>query len=607
MHPFIISIFIFVIALPCATFILFRILGRIAFQDLILLSSTIGPLFVTYSVFVLGYTGLLSRHNLLLISVVIFVIPLLTRDVRSIILSTFRVRVRVFHKNIKNLINNLSTLDAFMFSLVISLIILTIPSAFTLPPVLRDPYAVWLFYGKKIAETSIIPLFYGNAPDISWSGNYPPMISFMAAYYFILLNRVDPTFNHISWFYSVLLLLSTYYLAKEIGIGRSPIIAVFMLTTSSLFTLSLVNYGYTTVVWSFYITVSIYYIVRFMNTKNPLLALLLGIGLGAGLLTTYLSLFFVTSILFTSVLIKIFRSNGILNLKHLFFGLNIGILILVPWLVRNVALLGNPIYPWFYNIFSSSKGIDPEVMKLIPQPKYDVRSLLIDNTFHGLANEDIGYAILMYGLAASIYYSFRNKHSTVTYVSVLTLTFFVTLLLSMVIHYGYERYLLMVAPLFSTLAGKLVSTIFSTGRVNFKILTVYSLIVFSLPSYGYTISLIDGVSPGDIQALSIIQRYLDAYASSNSTILTNEIAPFFIDQKVINMYNLPELFRYKTLNILFEILKNHNIDYVLINITIDSNTFERIFNDLTILANKGVMRKLIELYPYTLYEVQNNE
>jgi hypothetical protein len=498
-------------------------------------------------------------------------------------------------------------LDAFMLSLVISLIILTIPSAFTLPPVLRDPYAVWLFYGKKIAETSIIPLFYGNAPDISWSGNYPPMISFMAAYYFILLNRVDPTFNHISWFYSVLLLLSTYYLAKEIGIGRSPIIAVFMLTTSSLFTLSLVNYGYTTVVWAFYITVSIYYFVRFMNTKNPRLALLFGIGLGAGLLTTYLSLFFVTSILFTSVLIKIFKSNGILNLKHLFFGLNIGILILVPWLVRNVALLGNPIYPWFYNIFSSSKGIDPEVMKLIPQPKYDVRSLLIDNTFHGLANEDIGYAILMYGLAASIYYSFRNKHSTVTYVSVLTLTFFVTLLLNMVINYGYERYLLMVAPLFSTLAGKLISTIFSTGRVNFKILTVYSLIVFSLPSYGYTISLIDGVSPGDTQALSIIQRYLDAYASSNSTILTNEIALFFIDQKVINMYNLPELFRYKTLNFLFEILKHHNIDYVLINITIDRNIFERIFNDLTILANKGIMRKLIELYPYTLYEVQNNE
>jgi hypothetical protein len=170
MHPFIISIFIFVIALPCATFILFRILGRIAFQDLVLLSSTIGPLFVTYSVFVLGYTGLLSRHNLLLISVAIFVIPLLTRDVRSIILSTFRVRVRVFHKNIKNHVNNLSTLDAFMLSLVISLIILTIPSAFTLPPVLRDPYAVWLFYGKKIAETSIIPLFMVMLPIFPGAG-----------------------------------------------------------------------------------------------------------------------------------------------------------------------------------------------------------------------------------------------------------------------------------------------------------------------------------------------------------------------------------------------------------------------------------------------------
>jgi asparagine N-glycosylation enzyme membrane subunit Stt3 len=67
------------------------------------------------------------------------------------------------------------------------------------------------------------------------------MISFMAAYYFILLNRVDPTFNRISWLFSVLLLLATYLLAKEIGLNRGSIIAAFMLTTSSLFTLSLVR------------------------------------------------------------------------------------------------------------------------------------------------------------------------------------------------------------------------------------------------------------------------------------------------------------------------------------------------------------------------------
>jgi hypothetical protein len=601
LHPFIISIIIFIIGSPLAILILLRTIGRITFQDFILLSSTIGPLFVTYSIFILGYAGLLSRHTLLLISVIMFIIPLLSKDVRSVVVSAFRIKPRNFYQNFKNFVNNLTTLEAFMFSLMVALIVLTIPSAFLLPPVLRDPYAVWLFYGKKIAETSTIPLFYGNAPDISWSGNYPPMISFMAAYYFILLNRIDPTFNHIAWLFSVLLLLATYFLAREIGLGRSSIIAAFMLTTSSLFTLSLVNYGHTTVVWAFYVPVSIYYLVKLMITKNPRIALLAGLGLGAALLTTYLSLFLVVSILLAYVLIKIFHKKLSLSLKHLFLCLSIGLLILLPWLIRNAILLGNPTYPWFYNIISS-KGIDIEVMKLVPQPKYDLMSLLIDNTFQGLANEDIGYAILTYGLASSIYYSLRNK-GLVAYISVLTLTFFIVLLLSMVIYYGYERYLLMVLPLFSISAAKLISSIFSSNNLSLRILVALSLIILALPSYSYTIYLVNGAPPGETQALIIIQRYMESYVLSNSTVLTNEIQLFFIDQKVIHMYNMPELFRYKTLDDLVNILKNYHVDYVLINTSIDPNVFEKIFNDLSILANKGILHKLIELDPYILYKV----
>lgn len=599
-HPFIISIIVFIIGSPLAILILLRTIGRITFQDFILLSSTIGPLFVTYSIFILGYAGLLHRHTLFLISVIMFITPLLSKDVRSVVISAFRIKPRNFYQNFKNFINNLTTLEAFMFSLMVTLIVLTIPSAFLSPPVLRDPYAVWLFYGKKIAETSTIPLFYGNAFDISWSGNYPPMISFMAAYYFILLNRIDPTFNHVAWLFSVLLLLATYFLAREIGLGRSSIIAAFMLTTSSLFTLSLVNYGYTSVVWAFYVTVSIYYLVKLMITKNPCIALLAGLGLGAALLTTYLSLFLVVSLLLAYVLIKIFHKKLSLSLRHLFLCLSIGLLILLPWLIRNAILLGNPVYPWFYNIISS-KGIDLEVMKLVPQPKYDLMSLLIDNTFQGLANEDIGYAILTYGLASSIYYSLRNK-GVVTYIGVLTLTFFIALLLSMVIYYGFERYLLMVSPLFSISAAKLISSIFSSNNLSLRILVVLSLIILALPSYSYTISLVNGVPPGETQALTIIQRYMDSYVPSNSTVLTNEIQLFFIDQKVINMYNIPELFRYKTLDELINILKNYHVDYILINTSIDPNVFEKIFNDLSILANKGILHKLIELHPYILYK-----
>mgnify|MGYP000011008853 CR=1 FL=1 len=606
MHSFIISIFVLTFGIPLAILILLRTMGRATLQDVILLSSVIGPTVITYFIFILGYSGLLSRHTLLLISLAALLAPLLSKGVRSVIASALRIRLRVFYKNLKDFTRNLTTLEASMLSLTITLVIFTAPSALLLPPVLRDPYAVWLFYGKKIAETSTIPLFYGNDPGISWSGNYPPMISFMAAYYFILLNRVDPTFNHISWLFSVLLLLATYLLAKEMGLNRGSIIAAFMLTTSSLFTLSLVNYGYVTVVWAYYITVSVYYLVKLVVINNARLALLFGLGLGAAMLTTYTSFFLIVAIILTSTLIRFYysyqRKGSQLSLKHILLGLSIGLLILTPWLIRNIILLGNPVYPWFHNVLGG-RGLDPEVMSLIPRPRYNLKLLLIDNTFQG---GDIGYPILVYGLTA-IYYLLRNKNTIVTYVSTLALILFILLLSSMVIYCGFEHYLLVIAPLFSVLAGELVRNIFSSNDSSLKVLIVLTLIILSLPSYGYAMSLAKGVAPGETQALSIIQRYMKIHATSNSTVLTNEIQFYFIDQKIIHMYNVRDLFHYKTSADLVRILKRYHIDYVLINTSIDPEVFERVFNDLSILAEEGMLRKLVELHPYTLYKVENYE
>jgi hypothetical protein len=58
---------------------------------------------------------------------------------------------------------------------------------------------------------------------------------------------------------------------------------------------------------------------------------------------------------------------------------------------------------------------------------------------------------------------------------------------------------------------------------------------------------------------------------------------------------------------LVRILKRYHIDYVLINTSIDPEVFERVFNDLSILAEEGMLRKLVELHPYTLYKVENYE
>jgi hypothetical protein len=41
----------------------------------------------------------------------------------------------------------------------------------------------------------------------------------------------------------------------------------------------------------------------------------------------------------------------------------IALVLALPWYIRNIVLTGNPVYAFFYNIFKSSKRVNPEVMK----------------------------------------------------------------------------------------------------------------------------------------------------------------------------------------------------------------------------------------------------
>jgi len=292
---------------------------------------------------------------------------------------------------LKTNLGKMKPIEAFPLGLILSILVMTSYSAFTLSPVLRDPYAVWLFYGKKIMETRTIPLFYGNALDISWSGNYPPLNSFLAGYYFIILGQaVTQAFTHISWLYGALVLLVTYLLAKELGLGKVALMSTSFLTTSSLFTLELINYGYVTIAWSFYTITTCLFLVKLLRERNMSASFSFGLSLGAALLSTYLSFIFLVSLLTLLIAKAIIKKPSRQKLllersKPLIVGFAIAFALITPWLIRNYVLLQNPLYPWFYELFGG-KGIDLVIIRKVPQPRYGLDQLFIENTFTAMGN-----------------------------------------------------------------------------------------------------------------------------------------------------------------------------------------------------------------------------
>lgn len=605
----------FIIGLPYSALLFFKTGNRKSIFEIFILTSIIGPLIINYLIFTLGYAGLLSFQNVLIATGTIIFVPLLSKSVRISIKKFYSITRDRFH-NVKSSFGRMTLLEALPLSLIISTLAITAYSAFMLPPQLRDPQAVWLFYGKKIMETKTIPLYYGNGYDISWSGNYPPLFSFLASYYFIMLGKAVPTaFTHVSWLYGVLTFLATFLLAKELRLGKVALLSASLLTTSSIFTLELTNYGYVTVAWSFYVVTTCFYLVKLLHEKNLHTALIFGLSLGALLLSTYLSFVFVISLIALLILSvsmkKVFKRRTLPDYKHLAYGLILAFVILLPWLTRNYVLLRNPVYPWFNNLLDG-KGIDQSVMKMVPETQrtYNLQQLLVDNTFSALANEDLGYTLLIIGLIGALYFILRSK-GLPKFLGKLTLTFFTALAASMIVLHGYERYFLMVAPLLAISAGYLLYRIFSSTRL--KVVALVAIVIFTLPNYAYLISLaLNGASLRETKLLYYIGDYIDNHTPSRAVILTNEIQLYFIDRAVINIYNMPEVLQNSTLYSLINSLKSRNVTYILMNDNIDIDflgpeSIKYPYFWRTVNSTTNIFKVLIDMPPYTFYEVEDKE
>jgi len=600
---------LFIIGLPYSILLFSKqAKNRKSILEIFILTAVIGPLIVNYLIFTLGYTGLLSRENIFLGILIVIFAPLLLKSIRSS-LREFYFFAKKQICRIRVVFGNLTFVEAFPLSLMISLLIITSYSAFTKAPVSRDPYAVWLFYGKKIMETKTIPLYYGNAPDISWSGNYPPLISFLAGYYFIGLGQAIPeAFTHVSWLYGCLTLLATYLLARELGLERMALMTAFLLTTASLFTLELVNFGYITIAWSFYMVASCFYLVRSLHDKTTYDSVAFGLSLGAALLSTYLAFFFLFTLLILLLVNILIRKERhfFTQCRQMLAGLIAFFSMVLPWFLRNLVLLQNPIYPWLYELFGG-KGLNLSQMRIVPQPKYDLWQLFIDNTLIALPNDDIGYTLLVFGLIGSLYLIWLKEKKS-EYIGWLTITFFTFLIVSMNLYYGYERYLLLVAPLLAVSAGYFLEKIFSTNKTRLKIFVLTSIVIFSLPNYVYLISLTSQGAPiGETEPLSYISNCIDSYLPSTATILTNEIQLYFINCEAINVYNLPEAFQTKNITELLNSLKFHNITHVLINANIDAEILEKTTLMYALTKYNETFEVLLDIHPYTLYEVNYGE
>jgi hypothetical protein len=488
-----------------------------------------------------------------------------------------------------------TTFEVAVMSAILLFIIITLFTAVVSSAVLDDPFAVWLYLGKQIYATGRIPLYFGNAADISWSGNYPPSASFLSAGIFFLLNAANSfEYGMVQWIYGVLCVVCIFVIVRELGGTRSSaLVATLAALLTSIFSMQMLGWGYTDLIETFFVTAFLAFTLMEPG-RSRTNGVLGALAFSEALLSKYdVILFLIPSVLLFLYLrrdvLRVCRSSlpQIISLTAVgFFGLS--------WYVRNWVELGDPVYPYLYNFFGA-RGIDARIISLVPNPSFQILDLIQDQTFSALTNSGDMWPIIVFGTAGVILLLFGLRlDKRVTAFCLWSTASFIALLAFLVLRGGFERYFIILVPSLAVIVGLLFDrmdtdlasitrglSLHMEVRRAFRVAFLCSLLLVSIGTIGFlTTSSIQSPPPS---AYIQTWNYLNSLPHGN--VATNDIDLFLIQQPVVQFYNMPGLFNATTLSQTWSTLKKYNVSYIYFNPRFDANVFEThtmlfgLFND----------------------------
>lgn len=577
----------------------------------LLMSAVFSGLFVYVSLGFLAWIQEVTRP--------LFYVAIVTFSLAPLVNSRARSRIQSFIQHI-HFRRRFSGVQILLLGIVLSTLIFTFLVAIQSVPVLDDPLTVWLFLGRQISSTHTIPTYTGNAADISWSGNYPPMSGFIAASEFLISGNTFPgLYSLVPWMYGSLSALATYRLVRGLGGGKtSACLGAFLLIASTLFTVQMLGWGYTDTLDVFYTTTFLVFALE-SDTPSFTSQFVAVAALSGALLCKYTELIFAGPALifwiylsfshtrWNSPLPTLYRS--MLALSPLVLGLS--------WYVRNMVVVGDPVYPFLNQVFPA-KGITPAIFHLVPKNTFELSSLFVSPSSVGLMSNGNMWPFLVFGISGSLLLlATKGVQARVRCLSVLILITTAGVLAYLLIFGGFERYLIfLLAP--GAAIGGIVYEYYSratlrwpalrpcrrikssASSVNVGLIILASALILSSPM----VVLIPAITSIPTTAIQLDQEtwsYLNSLPPG--LVATNDLRLFYIHRPTVNFYNIVGLFSDKNVTSTMETLAHANVTYILFVERFDADVIFSHTYLWQVLNNTSLSVLIYDPQPFTPGEV----
>ena len=457
-------------------------------------------------------------------------------------------------------VNRQGAIQAFLLAIIGVLGFAALYNALALPATEWDSLAYGVNYAKIIFQNGHIPLIAGPSIGIEMSAPYPPGVQLAAVSLYAFAGKANDFYYRIlSPIFSLATLIVTYKFAMLLNKNRTfSVYAVSALVMIPFFWELFIQETYIMAL-TLMLTSAAYFFYKAYVSDAAKSKKYEAIGIlfcAFASLTSYIGL-----VAFGILLLYTLQKRT--PAKHAMVLFALGLAVILPWYLRNLVLLGNPVYPFF----GVGYYLDPLLRSSTPQ-HFQQYTMLPIYAWSTLVSK-IGVALVAVGI---VFFTFSKRKK---FRLALPLYLLLASLGIMAFHVAFPRYLIVAIPILSVIFSTLFLSVPKKRRLP-QIAAVTFIAVMVLTS-AVMLPYINTVKPprenseSQAEYLSRIYEEGDAWqwinqnTPTDTRIATFDIKEYYLDRGIFYLdgNESTPLYNMSTIQECVSFLQDRGVGYIL--------------------------------------------